>query len=134
MTTCVLCEQPAVAVLGDWEVCEAHYNSLASPDPEPVCDQCGAPLTQDDIDAGETTCLDCAAAELVPEIDLTSPLLATVSARLAAVCVSCGGPIPPAEAARGERICAACCPLKVDIRVSPDDPLSAAVYIGPARC
>lgn len=82
MTTCVFCDAPAVALAGDLEVCEEHYNQLASPDPAPTCDQCGGALSQEDIEAGETTCLDCAAEALTAEIDLESPLLATVRLRL----------------------------------------------------
>lgn len=49
---------------------------------EPTCTECGQPLSTEDVEAGETTCLDCAGAEFMAEIDLESPLLATVAVRL----------------------------------------------------
>jgi len=128
MSTCIFCGAPAVASANDVGVCEVHYEALAGP--EAVCEVCGGPLTPDDIILGETVCLDCAGQELAAEIDLESPLLAIVGARLAAVCEVCGGPIPPAEASRGERICLGCCPLEVVIKVSDQDPLSAVIFIG----
>lgn len=31
LVLCVCCDKPATHLLGDWEVCEEHYNSLAGP-------------------------------------------------------------------------------------------------------
>ncbi|GIK36581.1 MAG: hypothetical protein BroJett011_04140 [Chloroflexota bacterium] len=31
---CLCCDAPATHALGDWDVCETHYNSLAAPWPE----------------------------------------------------------------------------------------------------
>lgn len=50
---------------------------------EPVCAECGEPLISDDIDAGETTCLDCAGLAVQAEIWQESPLLARVRVALA---------------------------------------------------
>jgi len=64
MTLCICCDAPATHLMGDWEVCEAHAASLTTPDP--LCAAgCGQPLTSEDIEAGETVCLDCARAEVL---------------------------------------------------------------------
>lgn len=79
---CLMCEAPTPAthLVGDWPVCEAHAAGLE--DAGPRCEACGGPLSEDDVLAGEVTCLDCAAAEVT--IDLETPLLAVVRARLTA--------------------------------------------------
>lgn len=87
---CLCCELPATHLLADWEVCEAHAAALA--DPGPACAECGGLLTAGDVEAGETVCLECAGLELLAtlrstqggaEINLESPLLATVRVGLA---------------------------------------------------
>lgn len=50
---------------------------------EPTCEKCGQPLTSDDVDTGETTCLDCAGLAVQAEIRQESPLLARVRVALA---------------------------------------------------
>lgn len=78
--TCLFCETPTPAphLAGELWLCEDHADQVA--DAGPVCAECGGPLTEDDVLAGETTCLECAALSV--EIDLESPLLAIVRARL----------------------------------------------------
>lgn len=54
MNTCLLCDLPAI---DKDDFCEAHANAL---EVEPLCSECGQPLSEEDILAGETTCLECA--------------------------------------------------------------------------
>lgn len=76
--TCVFCGAPAVAEAGDVPVCAEHFNALAAP----ACELCGSPLSEQDLADGDTVCLACVGGELVAEIRLESPLLATVRRRL----------------------------------------------------
>jgi hypothetical protein len=65
---CMLCTQPATIRAGDWELCDDCHNAVVAPDP--VCDECGEPLTSEDIEAGETLCPACA-----PEAALSAAFL-----------------------------------------------------------
>lgn len=76
---CVFCGAPAEAEANDVPVCAEHYNALAAP----TCELCGNPISPEDLADGETVCLACVGGELVAEIRLDSPLLATVRRRLA---------------------------------------------------
>lgn len=67
---------------GHVHLIEGEYTGLPISEDAPQCTECGNPLTQEDIDAGETICLNCAGAEFMAEIDEESPLLATVRVTL----------------------------------------------------
>ncbi len=80
---CDFCEtEPASIEEGDWQLCPRCYNELMAGPEAHCCAECGQPLSAEDVEAGETICLDCAGAEFMAEIDLESPLLATVAVRL----------------------------------------------------
>lgn len=55
---CVICERrPAAGYLGNYPLCLTCYNAVSSPDP--ICFDCGEPLTEADIEAEETMCGEC---------------------------------------------------------------------------
>ena len=54
--SCLCCSERPAAL--DSDFCDPCYNAIAAPDP--LCEMCGEPLGEADVEAGEVTCLECA--------------------------------------------------------------------------
>lgn len=55
---CVICQQrPAAGYLGEYPLCEPCYNAVTAPDP--ICFECGAPLSEVETETQEALCQEC---------------------------------------------------------------------------
>lgn len=57
MPPCAICGKPAAALLTEFSICEKCHNATTAPDD--ICFECGEPLTDEDIAAGEVFCGRC---------------------------------------------------------------------------
>lgn len=74
MPPCAICGRPAASLLFDFRICERCHAAVTAPDD--ICFECGEPLEEGDIAAGQVFCKLCEPGgpeEEDPESPLESP-------------------------------------------------------------